>query len=660
MELLDGEPLSARVRRGPVGLADAVSVLLEILAALESLHSRGIVHRDMKPSNVFVTRQGVKLVDFGLARHATDVAETRPELTAAGVIVGTPRYMAPEQLLGQPADSRTDLFSVGCIFYELLTGRPTFDVDSLPAAMHRILNEDPPALVGSPGIAAADRIIQRALSRAPRARYASASTMADDVRSLLVYCHGETPASTPEARTAKSIAVLPFAGIGSGPETEEFADGMTEDVIARLSQIGSLKVIARTSVMRFRNQQSLKEIGARLGVRTLLTGSTRRAGTRVRIVTQLLDAATETQLWSATYDRELTDIFAIQAEVAEQIARALEAELTSAVKARLARKPTDDVAAYQLFLKGRHCLLKYTPDGVRQGIEFLTRAIGADPSFALAHTWMSLGHVISGMGYDGGLARPEVSYRLAKEAAEQAVALDADLGDAHGALAFVKLVMEFDWSGSERGFRRALELNPNSDLLWAEYGLLLSALARYDEAIAAYRRAKEIDPLAPLHSSTLASVLLRADRVDEALDEATRLLELQPEYALAHSNLGWALLARGAVEEGLAAIEKATTLSPLNTMLLGQLGHACAVSGRTSRARDILVRMNDLAATRYVSPYHLAYVHAGLGEHDTAIDCLERAFDEHAVGVYGMNGSFLFTGLRAHPRFRALLRKMNL
>lgn len=660
MELLDGEPLATRVRRGPVVLADAVSILLEILAALDSLHTRGIVHRDLKPSNVFVTGQGVKLVDFGLARQTADAAETRPEVTAAGVIVGTPRYMAPEQLLGESVDTRTDLFAAGCILYELLTGRPIFDVDSLPAAMNRILNEDPPSLVGSPGISAADRIIQRALTRAPNARYASASAMADEVRSLLVYCAPEASNVVPEARAAKSIAVLPFVAIGADPDTEEFADGMTEDVIARLSQISALKVIARASVMRFKTHRSLKDIGARLGVRTLLNGSIRRAGTRVRIVTQLLDAATETQLWSTRYDRELTDIFAIQAEVAEQIAQALEAELTSSVRARLGRKPTENVATYQLFLKGRHCLLKYTADGVRQGIEFLTQAVANDPTFALAHAWLSLAHVISGMGYDGGQTRPDTSYRLAKDEAQRALALDTDLGDAHGALAFVYMVADFDWAASERGFRRAIELNPNGDLIWAEYGLLLSALERYDEAVAAYRRAKDLDPLAPVHSSTLTSVLLRAGRVDEAMEEAVRLLELQPEYALAHANLGWAHIAQGGVDEGVAALEKASALAAGNTMLLGQLGHAYAVAGRTDQARDVLVRLNDLAATRYVSPYHLAYVYSGLDERDEAISCLERALEERAGGIYGINGSFLFTRLRSHPRFRTLLRRMNL
>jgi tetratricopeptide (TPR) repeat protein len=297
---------------------------------------------------------------------------------------------------------------------------------------------------------------------------------------------------------------------------------------------------------------------------------------------------------------------------------------------------------------------------VRQGLEFLNQAVASDPNFALAHTWISLAHVAAVMGYDGGAARADESCRLARAAADRALRLDSDLGEAHGAMAFVKLVAEFDWQGSERGFRRALELNPNSDVLWSEYGLLLSALARYDEAIAAYRRAKELDPLAPLHSSTLSSMLLRAGRADEALDEAARLLKLQPEYPMAHSNFGWAQLMKGGVDEGLSSLVKAVELAPGNTMLLGQVGHAYGMIGREEQAREILNRMQALASTRSVPSYHLAYVYAGVGDFEKAMDCLERAFDERAGGIYGVGGSFIFARLRSHPRFRALLDKMNL
>lgn len=662
MELLEGEPLSERVDRGALALADAVPIMLELLAALETLHRRGVVHRDLKPSNVFLTPNGVKLLDFGLARHATDaVAETRANLTGAGVVLGTPRYMAPEQLLGHPVDARTDLFAAGSLFYEMLAGRPAFDADSLPAAVHRILNQEPPSLGGSAGIEAADRIIQRALSHAPVARYQSAAEMADHVRALLVHCGRDAAPIVAEPRApARSIAVLPFLAVGASQDGDDFANGMTEDVIAKLSKIRGLKIIARASVMRFTaREESLREIGARLAVRTLLDGSVRRLGTRVRIVVQLVDAATEAHVWSETYDRELTDIFTLQSEVAQQIARALETELSSDERARLGRKPTENLEAYHLYLKGRYCLLKYTADGVRQGLAFLEQSVAGDPGFALGHAWIATGYVIAAMGYGGGVV-PALAHQRARGAAERALAADSELGDAHGAVALMRLVLEYDWLGSEREFRRAIELSPGTDFIWAAYGLLLSTLERYDEAIAAYRRARELDPLTAIHSSTLASMLLRAGRVEEALEEATRLTELQPEFPMAHSSLGWALLKRGAMEQGLVELEKAVALAPGNTMLIGQLGHAYALARRIQDARDVLRRLHAMERERHVSPYHLAYVHAGLGEHDTAVDCLERAYEERAGGIYGVKGSFLFTGLSSHPRFLALLEKMHL
>jgi tetratricopeptide (TPR) repeat protein len=356
----------------------------------------------------------------------------------------------------------------------------------------------------------------------------------------------------------------------------------------------------------------------------------------------------------------MTDVFGIQADVAQQIARALETQLTSDERARLRKKPTRDVAAYQLYLKGRHCLVRYTSDGVRQGLAFLEQAVNQDPDFALGHAWVSLAHVIAGMGYAGGSVPPRESYHLAREAAERSLAADRELGDGHAALAFVMLVNDFDWRRSECEFRRALELSPGSDFIWAQYGLLLSALERYDEAIAAYRRAIDLDPVTGVNSSTLASILLRAGRIDEACEEARRLVELQPEFTLAHSNLGWALFKRGSIEKGLAELVKATALAPGNTMLLGQLGHAYGITGRSDEARGILARLTDAEAIRYVSPYHLAYVHTGMGHYDAAIDCLERAYEERSGGMYGIKGSFLFAGLASHPRFVRLLRKMNL
>jgi tetratricopeptide (TPR) repeat protein len=412
--------------------------------------------------------------------------------------------------------------------------------------------------------------------------------------------------------------------------------------------------------MQFKKrEQSLREIGARLRVATLLEGSVRRAGNRVRIVAQLIDAETDQHVWAETYDRQLTDIFAIQSDVALHIAAALKVEISPGEKTRIGKEPTSDLEAYHLYLKGRHCLLRYTSEGIRQGLEYFEQAIEKDPNYALAYTGVATACVILGMGFGPGEIRPDEAHRRGKEAVARALEIDGELGEAHGTLAFLKFVGDFDWTGAEREFKRAIELNPGT-FTYGTYGLMLSALERYDEAIAAQRRAQELDPLTAVHSSDIASTLLRADRYDEAMQEAKRLIEMQPDFALGHSTLGWAYVKKGRCEEGLAELEKAVSLNPGNTMLLAQLGQVYALAGRVGEAREALQQLEELSQQRYVPPTHMAYVYTGLGDQDKAIDSLEQAYEERAGGVYGIKGSFLFATLRSHPRFTALLRKMNL
>jgi serine/threonine-protein kinase len=534
----------------------------------------------------------------------------------------------------------------------MLAGAPPFTGPSAQAIMARHSLDPVPSLrtVRSTVPEGLEQVILKALAKIPADRFASAVAFAEALTK---------PAVVGPSR--QSIAVLPFLNMSADPENEYFADGMTEDVIAQLSKIRALKVISRTSVMQFKKrEQSLREIGAKLGVATLLEGSVRRAGNRVRIVAQLIDAETDQHVWAETYDRQLTDIFAIQSDVALHIAAALKAEISPGEKTRIGKEPTSDLEAYHLYLKGRHCLLRYTSEGIRQGLEYFEQAIEKDPNYALAYTGVARACVILGMGFGPGEIRPHEAHRRGKEAVARALEIDSELGEAHGTLAFLKFVADFDWTGAEREFKRAIELNPGSDLICDVYGLMLSALERYDEAIAAQRRAQELDPLTAVHSSDIASTLLRADRYDEAMQEAKRLIEMQPDFPMGYSTLGWAYVKQGRCEEGLAELEKAVSLNPGNTMLLAQLGQAHALAGKVGEAREVLQQLEELSRQRYVPPTHMAYVYTGLGDQDKAIDSLEQAYEERAGGVYGIKGSFLFATLRSHPRFTALLRKMNL
>ncbi|HET9983961.1 MAG TPA: BTAD domain-containing putative transcriptional regulator [Longimicrobiales bacterium] len=454
----------------------------------------------------------------------------------------------------------------------------------------------------------------------------------------------------------RSVAVLPFVNLSADPENEYFADGITEDVIAHLSRIGALSVISRASVMPFKGRErSLREIAAALEVGTLLAGSVRRVADRVRIVAQLVDAGTDRCLWAETYDRQLTDIFAIQTDVALQIAGALEAELSADERSRIRTEPTSSLEAYQLYLKGRHWYIRYTPAAMRRALEYFDRAVASDPTYALAYASSAMAY--GEMAENGWLA-PDVARRHGREAAAHALRLGPELGETHCTVAYFKSLWELDWAGAEAEFRRAIELSPSGADAYDLYGRMCDALERYDDALSLHRRAQELDPLA--HRVDLATTLIRAGRHDEAATEAARALELDPGYDRIHATLGWALFKQGKRDEGLSHLERAVAISSGNPLWLGQLGQALALVGRIDEARDILRRLEERAATAFVAHYHVAYVHTGLGDHDRAIDLLERAFDERAGAVYAIKGSFLFAPLRSHPRFRALLARMNL
>ncbi|MFL5481704.1 MAG: tetratricopeptide repeat protein [Gemmatimonadaceae bacterium] len=474
--------------------------------------------------------------------------------------------------------------------------------------------------------------------------------LAEELRTAPVV---RTPAP---AKSRSSVAVLPFINLSSDAENEYFADGITDDVIAHLSKIHALKVISRTSVMRFKQrQQSLREIGAALGAMTILDASVRRAGDRVRIVAKLVDVQTDQHLWAETYDRELTDIFAIQTDVALQIAAAMKAELSREERSRVRRGPTSDIPAYQLFQRGREWYIKYTPEGLLRSIEFFDKAIARDPSFALAYAVKSIAYTEL---IEVGAISPDLAYERAIEASEQALNLDPELGAAHCTLAYLKSAHEFDWEAAEHGFKRAIELSPSGADAYVLYGRMLAGLGRFDEAIAAQEHAHALDPLA--HRMDRITTLLRAGRFEEAIKPAEAAVEFEPGYDRARSTLGWSYFLNGDQSAGIAELERAVACSPGNTLWLGQLGQAYAMAGDEAKARTILEQLEAYAREKFVSPYHFAYVYTGLGDSDRALDYLEQAVIARTGPTYAMKSSFLFTSLHNHPRFRALLRELKL
>ena len=650
MPWIRGESLRQRLDREPqLPVTEALTIIRQAASALTHAHQQGLVHRDIKPENILLYEGEAMVADFGIALVAD--ASTDGRLTTAGMALGTPYYMSPEQAAGEQAlDARSDIYSLACVLFELLAGEPPFTGPTAQAIIARRFSGTVPSVrrLRPAAPAGVDAALQRAMSSAPSARFASCAEF--------VQAFDDPAAAPPRAR---SVAVLPFLNLSRDSENEFFADGITEDVIAQLSKIRNLKVISRSSAMRFKTREpSLREIGETLGVATLLDGSVRRAGDKVRIVAQLIDAESDEHVWSETYDRQLTDLFAIQSDVALQIASALRAELTPAVQQRIQRKPTESLLAYQYYMQGRHSYSQYTEESITRGIAYYHEAVKLDPRFALAWVGIAFAYAELEAGSGGGGLRPDDAHRLGREAADRAIALDPELGEAHSVNALLMMVHDYDWDGAERAFKRALELNPGAAEIHDHYGWLCGALERYDEAIALVKRAQELDPL--VHRSDVCSTLIRAGRYEEALEAADLAVAFAPTYGRAHSTRAWACYFLGRFDEAVAGIEHAVALNPGHTLYLGQLGEMYGLTGRTELARDVLEQMEQMARERYVSHYHMAYVLTGLGEYDRALDHLERAYEERGGGLYGMKGSYLFVPLRPDPRFQALLRKLNL
>jgi serine/threonine protein kinase/Tfp pilus assembly protein PilF len=643
MPYVKGESLRARMQREKLlPIDESLTVIRQVASALGYAHAHDVIHRDVKPENIMLHEGEAMIADFGIALVLTEV---NGRITERGYVVGTPAYMSPEQSLSESdLDARSDIYSLACVLYEMLAGEPPYTAPHAQALIAKRLVDPVPSVRRVRGAVPAnvDRALTKALAKDPADRFPSVTAFADAL-------------FAPAPPQSAAIAVLPFVNLSTDPENEYFADGITEDVIAHLSKMRALKVISRTSVMPFKKStESLKQIGAKLGATTLLEGSVRRSGDRVRIVAQLIDADTDRYLWSDTYDRQLTDIFQIQTDVALQIAAALETELTIDEHARLRKEPTSNVEAYKLFLQGRHWYVRYTTPGMHEAISYFERAIALDPDYALAYANMAIAYTEIA---EIGAVPPSEAFPRARAAAAKALELDPMLAEAHSTIAYLKLC-DFDWAGAERAFKRALELNPNSADTYDLYGRLCSAQRRFDEAIALLHRAQEMDPLA--HRLDVATTLLRAGRYAEAAIRAESALAFEPELDRAHATLGWALLKNGNADAGLASLERAVALSPGTTQWIAQLGLAYGLTGQTDKAREILQRLETEATHGYVSPYQLVFVYTGLGEYDRALDLLEHAVEEHAGAAYGIKGSFLLAPLQPHPRFQALLRKMNL
>jgi len=650
MPYIEGETLRGRLERErQLSIADAVRIACEVAEALGYAHSRGIVHRDIKPENIMFSAGRAVVADFGIARALT--AATLEPLTATGVIVGTPTYMSPEQAtsLGH-LDGRSDIYSLGCVVYEMLTGSVPFTGPTAQAVMARhSVDVAPPIRSVRPTVPdALERAVLTALAKVPADRFATAAQFAGALTAR--------EDVTTDREGGESIAVLPFANLSGDPDFEYFSEGIAEEIINALTQLPGLRVVARTSSFAFRGQGvDLAEVGAKLKVATVLEGSVRRAGNRLRISAQLVKVGDGYHLWSERYDREMTDIFAIQDEIAKAIATRLQVGLDGE-GAHLVTPATGNLDAYHLYLKGRYYLAQRGL-GLKKALECFDRALALDPNYALAYAGLADACTVLA---EYGVALPNVVRPKARAAVERALELAPDLAEVHCASGALAFICDWDWPRAARDLRRAVELNPRSVTArqWLSYYLVFIE-GRLEDGVAQARRALELDPLAPLLVMQLGMTLTGAGRYEEAVSSFRRAGDLAPMMFQATIHLGLVFNHLGRSDEAIAPLEVAVTTSGRHPWTLAALAVCYSSLGRVGDVEAIRDELVARARREHVQSSILAIVAASLGRMDDTFELLERACDEHdGILVYSKRYPF-FRLLQSDPRMEHIYRRIG-
>lgn len=721
MQYIKGETLAEKMMRQPLELNTVLALAEQAAEGLAEAHTHGVVHRDLKPQNMMITPRGqLKILDFGLAKQlpsgdSVDTeAPTAALLSRPGHVIGTMPYMSPEQVRGEPLDARSDIFSLGVTLYEMLAGRHPFNDKSAAVTMSRILVGDPMPTErfqaqASPQL---QSLLSKMLCKDKAARYQNARDLLTDLRQLSAKAPAndaqadatppkQSSAVTPrESRAARilgearrhrwavlasvlalllsgivlsrwlltarldSLAILPFTYASgdpqfmSNPDREYLSDGLTEGIINNLSQLTNLRVIARSSVFRYKGKElDAQAIGRELDVRAVLVGHIKQEGDELRITVELMEVQGSRSLWGDTYQRKTADIQTVQREIARTVSEKLHLKLTGADQTQLGKTYTESGEAYEAYLRGRYHWNKRTDEGFKRAIGFFQEAIDKDPKYALAYTGLADCYTLRS---DYGFLAPKEGYALAKGAATLALKYDESLAEAHTSLASIKAVTDWDWRGAENEYRRAIELNPNYPTAHHWYAAQLLLQGRLDEALREIKLAQQLDPLSLGINKDYAVILLYARDYDRAVEQCRKTLEIEPHFGAMSTYIAQIYELQQKYPEAVSVLEKARAAAPEDSEITYGLGQAYALMGRRDEALKILNELKQPANQYIFLPKEAAYLYALLGEKEQAVAILQRAADDHYLPVAEVKTDPRFDELRKDARLVELLQRIGL
>ena len=700
MEYVAGQDLKKLIRQtGQLAIGTLINIAKQVCDGLAEAHQLGVVHRDLKPSNIMIDADGnARIMDFGIARSIEGKG-----ITGAGVMIGTPEYMSPEQVEGKDSDQRSDIYSLGVILYEMVTGRVPFEGDTALSIAVKHKTEEPkdPKEHNRQIPNVLSYLILKCLEKDKEKRYQSAKELISALENiernipttekvvpkkkpitskeitvtlglkkillpvlgvaalitaaLIIWSPWKQSESVSIPSDKPSIAVLPFVDMSEQKDQGHLCDGLADELISRLTKIQGLRVPARTSSFSFRGKDvDIKEIGEELNVSTVLEGSLQKAEDKLRVRVRLVNVADSQPIWSEVYARDEEDIFALQDEISLSIVNNLRIKLLGEEETELLKRYTADIEAYNLYLKGRLFWNQRDEENLRKSIKFLQEAIDRDPNYALAYSGVADSYSLLGAFVDS----PGEAFLKAKTAAQKALALDENLAEAYTSLGLIKVTYEWDWIGAEKDYTKAIQINPSYPTARHWHALLLARMKRFEEALTEIMQAQELDPLSPVLYSDMGAIYNYSRQPDQAIDESSKALELQPNFEQAYLVKGTAYLLKSMYGEAIAAFEEGLRSSDVE-MLHAHLGYAYAVSGNIEKANEILKHLEQSSNQRYISPYSKAVIYIGLGNKELAFEMLESSYDDHNYPLSYLSVWPYFDPIRDDPRFKDLLRRLN-